>query len=189
MVCAVGLVCWTLGFLYEWFRISLWIFDILLIPAMGLLYFGGFVAVAVAAIKRRSGARGVLILVVLALAMLLVNPGHRIAPKTYFALHRPLFEMARQTDPGPDYYGNPLPWPLRFLTADGNVSAVSAGEQEADPGTLFFPQWIGIPDDAGGYLYSAEGAPAGADLYGSLCRNPVDLGGGWWMCNMGDTGW
>ena len=32
----VGLACWTAGFLYEWFRVSLWLLDIVAIPVMGL---------------------------------------------------------------------------------------------------------------------------------------------------------
>ncbi|WP_109526539.1 MULTISPECIES: hypothetical protein [Nocardia] len=53
----------------------------------------------------------------------------------------------------------------------------------------FFPQWIGIPDGGGGYLYSPENSPAGVDLYGGPCVEPVDLGDGWWMCDLALTGY
>ena len=52
----------------------------------------------------------------------------------------------------------------------------------------FFPQWIGIPDDAGGYIYSPSGSPAQADMYGMICSNPVDLGDGWWTCGLRNNG-
>ena len=84
-------------------------------------------------------------------------------------------------DPGTDYYGAPLPFPLRFLSETESVSPVQL-TGASEPGS-FFPQWVGIPDDAGGYLYSRT-PPVGADLYGSLCTDPRDLGGGWWMCNL-----
>lgn len=181
-----GLVCWTLGFLLHWFRVSLWILDLALIPLAGLLYVGGFVAVAIGLLKPGGGTRCAAVLCALAFAMVLVNPGYRVAPKTWFLVHRPLFEIARTVDPGGEYYGNPLPFPLRFLSANGNVARVAAGERPYSGGDIrFFPQWIGIPDDAGGYLYSPDGrSPAGADLFGKLCDEPVDLGDGWWMCQL-----
>ena len=49
---------------------------------------------------------------------------------------------------------------------------------------MFFPQWMGIPDDAGGYIWSPGASPEGVDLYGMLCQAPVNLGDGWWMCGM-----
>jgi hypothetical protein len=181
----VGLACWTLGFAYHWFRVSLWLFDLVLIPGGWVLYSGGFTAMVYALIRRGVTARGVAVLASLGCVFLLVSPGYRVAPETYFAMHRPLFEVARHTDPGSEYYGNPLPFPLRFLTQMGNVSSVRTGDSPVSGSTArFFPQWIGIPDDAGGYLYSPGGSPEGADLYGSLCTDPVDLGDGWWMCNL-----
>ena len=59
------------------------------------------------------------------------------------------------------------------------MSAVSVAGGEG----LFFPQWVGVPDDAGGYVYSPV-SPEGADLYGPPCHQPHRLGGGWWTCNL-----
>lgn len=182
----IGAVCWALGFVYHWLRFSLWILDLVLIPVMGVLYLGGFAAMVLAVLMRRDGAAWIVVIGVLGVVTMLVNPGYRVMPATYFAVHRPLFAAALHTDPGSEYYGNPLPLPLRFLTANGNVSRAGLGEgpRPSGPDVRFFPQWIGIPDDAGGYLYSPERSPAGADLYGSPCADPVDLGDGWWMCNL-----
>jgi hypothetical protein len=180
----VGLACWLAGFLYEWFRVSLWLLDIVAIPVMGLLYLGGFAVVAVALLKRERRVVAAVAIGAPAFAMLVVNSGHRIAPRTWFLLHRPLFEIARHVEPGGEYYGNPLPPQLRFLSANGNVSLASAERIGDRPEIRFFPQWVGIPDDAGGYLYSPEGSPAGLDLYGRICTAPDDLGDGWWMCGL-----
>ena len=101
-----------------------------------------------------------------------------VAPRTWFEAHRSLYEhAARTTDVDDSYYGSSLPFVLRPLTSDAHVS--KQGEM------LFFPLWQGIPDDAGGYFYSPTGrSPAGRDMYGDLCSEPVDLGDGWWMCGM-----
>jgi hypothetical protein len=98
------------------------------------------------------------------------------APGAYFEMRRPLFDRAvRTTELDDTYYGAKLPLALRTLSADGRVS------RQGD--LLFFPQWLGIPDDAGGYFYG-EGSPAGVDMYGMTCVDPVDLGDDWWMCGM-----
>jgi hypothetical protein len=180
-VLGVGLACWTPGFLYHWIRPSLWILDLVLVPVMALLLFGGLAVTVLAVVKLRPGVAAAMVPMILATA--LVSPGYRVFPRAYFTLHRPLFEIARQTPPGADYYGNPLPLPLRFLSANGNVSRVIGDGRDVSD-IRFLPQWIGIPDDAGGYLYSPDGSPAGVDMYGMVCREPVDLGGDWWMCGL-----
>lgn len=185
----IGLAAWGAGFGYHWWRPGLWLLDLVAIPVMAVLYSGGFAMVTVALVggSRRPRTIVVALLAVLTALMALVNPGWRVAPKTWFLLHRPLFEVARTVEPGDDYYGAKLPAPLRFLSAAGRLSGprVVIGEERFDrPDVRFFPQWIGIPDDAGGYLYSPAGSPAGADLYGAICADPVDLGDGWWMCGM-----
>ncbi|GAA4638712.1 hypothetical protein GCM10023114_45550 [Mycolicibacterium sediminis] len=162
----------------------MWFLDLLLVPAMALLYGGGAVAVVVAVLVGRRWSAWVLVVPVIVVLTVLVNPGWRVASGAYFQVHRPLFDLALGTAPGPSYYGAPLPLPLRFLTVTGKVS--SLGEEGSDG--RFFPQWAGIPDDAGGYLYSPGGSPVGVDLYGSLCADPVDLGDDWWMCGLADNG-
>ena len=103
----------------------------------------------------------------------------QVSPRWWFATHRPFYELARHHDPGNGSTGDSLAWPLRGLTANGNAS-------KTDGGATFFPQWFGIPDDAGGYFWSPGESPAGEDMAGMLCQRPVDLGGGWWMCGMQD---
>lgn len=170
----VGLAVWAVGFVWHWWRPSLWVLDVFAVPLMAALYGIGFLLVAVAVLGMRRWAMALTLLPLLALSIVVVNPSYRVAPQAYFTVHRPLFDVALGTDPGTDYYGADLPVPLRFLTADGKVSDVD--------GFRFFPQWIGIPDDAGGYLYHPHASPAGVDLYGRLCDEPVELGDGWWMC-------
>ena len=173
----VGLACWAAGFLWHWTRPpSMWILDVVIVPAAAVIYGVGFWSVIIAAVGARHRAALLTLVPLIVVLTVLVNPWWRLAPQTWFTVHRPLFELALATAPGEQLYGNRLPVPLRFLTATGRVS-----DQE---GSRFFPQWVGIPDDAGGYLYNPKQSPEGVDLYGRECRSPVDLGGGWWMCEM-----
>ncbi|MEV0669003.1 hypothetical protein [Mycobacterium sp. NPDC050441] len=175
-----GLACWLVGFWWHWSRTSWWIFDILMNPLMGALYLLGLAAVVVAAMRGRRWVVLATVVPVLVVVTVVVNSGWMLAPRMWFAMHRPLFDRALEADPGDDYYGNQLPWMLRFLTADGKASD--------QLGNRFFPQWIGIPDDAGGYLYNPNESPEGLYMYGLVCNNPVDLGGGWWMCGLRNNG-
>jgi hypothetical protein len=156
--------------------------DAVIIPATVLGYWIGFVMVIVAVIGRRRWAALLTLVPVVVVLTVLVNPGWIVAPRTWFMMHRPLFDAALETDPGAEYYGTKLPLPLRFLTADGRVS------DEDQDGSLFFVQWFGIPDDAGGYIFSPGKSPEGKPLYGLWCKDPVDLGDGWWMCGLRDNG-
>lgn len=107
------------------------------------------------------------------------------SPDSYFAVHRGEFDViASRVEAGElgnskEYYGEKLPLWLRDLSTDGRISDVSFGE-----GVVFLPQVIGIPDDAGGYLYVRESARSSdwsADLYGKLVSSDRarPLGGGW----------
>ncbi|MEU0496862.1 hypothetical protein [Mycobacterium sp. NPDC006124] len=177
-----GLACWSVAALWHFLRPpSLWLLDVVVQPLSVVLYVFGFGAVIVALVAQRRRTALLTVVPVMIVVTALVNPGWQVAPRAWFAMHRPLFDMALATQPGESYYGNALPLHLRFLSSGGRVS-----DQD---GSRFFPQWIGVPDDAGGYLYDPIRSPVGADLYGSSCRNPVDLGGGWWMCGLADTGW
>lgn len=176
-----GLACWLIAFWWHWSRTSTWIFGLLLDPLMAAFYVGGFGAVVVGLVRRRLWLAAAIGVPLLLAVMIVVNPVWMVAPRTWFAMHRPLFERALETDPGPLDFGNQLPWKLRFLTVDGRVSSLT--------GSRFFPQWIGIPDDAGGYLYNPKESPEGVYMYGLVCTNPVDLGDGWWMCGLRNNGW
>jgi hypothetical protein len=126
-----------------------------------------------------AGSRAVTVVATTAtllLAATLLN-WNSVAPGTWFRTHRWLYDHAAATAaPGDSYYGSALPFHLQPLSVDGRVSAQGSA--------LFFPQWIGFPDDAGGYFYSPYESPYGFDMYGSLCETPTSLGEGWWMCGM-----
>ncbi|MBU2696093.1 hypothetical protein [Pimelobacter sp. 30-1] len=96
--------------------------------------------------------------------------------EAWFEAHRADFAAAVDHATRDDTYGSLLPDDLRYLTITGRFS-------ESDD-ALFFPQWIAIPDDAGGYWYSPDASPAGFDMYGMWCKDPVDLGDGWWSCGL-----
>jgi hypothetical protein len=54
---------------------------------------------------------------------------------------------------------------------------------------VFLPQWVGIPDDAGGYVF-VQTAPAPdlvVDLFGEplAVGDGLDLGDGWWYLPYG----
>ncbi len=114
----------------------------------------------------------------LLLAAVLLN-WSSVAPAAWFDTHRSLYERAARhvVDVGAGGYdGVQLPVALRPLSADGRV--------RTEGSMLFFPQWLGIPDDAGGYFYSPGGSPQGADMLGLICREPESLGDDWWVCGM-----
>lgn len=75
-------------------------------------------------------------------------------------------------------YGVDLTQEHAFLTAGGFVAT------SAD-GAVFFPLWLGTPDDAGGYWYSPNESPAGRDMYGMICQDPAPLADDWWECGLG----
>lgn len=144
---------------------------------VSLLAIGVTVGIAAAA-RRRSVT--VLATVVTPVVLLLMLNWSQFAPRLWFATHRPLYDLAAQIMPISDeYYGVALPLPLQHLTATGSVSS-------PDHEAQFYPLWLGIPDDAGGYFYSPNRSPEGLDMYGMICREPVDLGGGWWLCGFRD---
>lgn len=74
-----------------------------------------------------------------------------------------------------DYYTD-LPSSLAAFAACGMVSVYT--------NSVFVAQWGGVPDDAGGFWYSPRKSPEGYDMWGMICRSPIDLGGGWWECGM-----
>lgn len=187
---ASGLGMWAIAMLYSFLRPNLWILDLILIPVMWILAIAGLALLAVGLVRllaargeHRVGLPGTAALIVVGLVVVLVTGAigawWRFAPHAWFAAHRPLYEQALNTDPGDDYYGARLPFHLSFLSATGKVS----GDRD---GARFFPQWIGIPDDAGGYWYSPNDSPEGNDMYGMICEGPHDLGDGWWSCGLSD---
>lgn len=184
-----GLLLWAIAMLYSFFRPDLWILDLVVVPAMwiaavaGLLLIGAALAAAAHDVRRGRprAVPGTIGLTVIAATTIVVTATigawWPAAPQAWFTTHRALYQQGLDTDPGDDYYGAPLPLHLRFLSASGKVSG------DAD-GARFFPQWIGIPDDAGGYWYSPGRSPQGYDMYGLICTEPKPLGSDWWMCGL-----
>ena len=177
-------ILWASVVFVWYFRFSVWFFEPIVLALKYLLVAVAVVMTVPALMLARRSAVLTGGIVLFALWCGTFVGWWQVAPRAWFFVHRPVFEVARvMVNPGPDYYGAPLPFPLRFLSETGEVSAITMSEG-SETGA-FFPQWVGVPDDAGGYLYSKT-SPVGTDLYGSLCTNPHDLGGGWWMCNLSD---
>ncbi|MFT3661800.1 MAG: hypothetical protein QM809_10475 [Gordonia sp. (in: high G+C Gram-positive bacteria)] len=180
----LGLLLWLVAMVHSYARTSLWVLDLAVVSLMWLCAVAGLVCLVVGAVRlgRRSRGRTAAAAALIAVVLLIttvVGAWWPLSPRTWFATHRALYRQALSTDPGHDYYGAPLPAHLRFLSAGGRVS----GDRDS---ARFFPQWIGVPDDAGGYWHSPAGSPAGYDMYGLRCRDPIALGDDWWMCGLAD---
>ncbi|MCL2543482.1 MAG: hypothetical protein FWE71_13640 [Nocardioidaceae bacterium] len=117
--------------------------------------------------------------ITLALCVVLLN-WCAAAPRAWFEVHRKAFEAGVHAMPPSGADRSRLPIALMWLTVDGDTEGEEAGSHIA----WFFPQWEGMPDDAGGYFYSPDRSPDGLDMRGMICRAPIDLGSGWWMCGM-----
>lgn len=173
-----GIALWGVSMLHSFLRLNMWILDLVIVPIAWICFVLGFVLVLTGFIRGgAAGLLGVVIVPVMVAVTAVIGAWWWIAPQTWFSVHRGLYEQARTVDIGDDYYGY-LPVHLRFLTERGLVS------KSGNDGTIFFPQWTGIPDDAGGYFYSPSGSPKGRDMYGMGCTAPVSLGDDWWMCGM-----
>lgn len=121
---------------------------------------------------------------IVALASLVaVVVGPTMTARTRFDLLRPDLDRVAAlrvvtSDLDPDYYES-LPPRLAYVAVRGLVSTNGHG-------TVFVPQWAGIPDDAGGYIYSPRRSPEGMDMWGMGCSEPVRLDGDWWACGMAE---
>ncbi|MEU5726334.1 hypothetical protein [Micromonospora sp. NPDC047738] len=114
-------------------------------------------------------------------------------PRSYWASHRWAFNAVAdgvregRLGTSGEYYGQLLPLHLRDLATNGRAAVV--GRQDGKP-VVFLPQWLGIPDDAGGYVYlDARPRPdLVVDLFGEPARvtGGKNLGDGWWYVLPGD---
>lgn len=172
----LGLVLWLVAIAYFLLPVTLWVFDPVVLAVMWMFGIAGIICVAIGAIRRHRVVAGVVAVTVMVLITAAVGQWWSLSPRGWFATHRTLYERALRVEPGDGYYGRALPWHLRFLTVNGRVSG--RGD------IRFFPLWIGVPDDAGGYLHTSGRSPAGVDMHGMPCTNPVALGGDWWMCGV-----
>ncbi|HNP55733.1 MAG TPA: hypothetical protein PK331_00910 [Gordonia sp. (in: high G+C Gram-positive bacteria)] len=164
---------------YWFLRPNLWVLDLIVIPLVWLVSLAGIALLGSSTIRARSAAGAVVVALVVAITVV-VGSWWQVSSRGWFAVNRLMFEKAATVDPGTDYYGNRLPLPLRYLSVGGRVSSGVGPLRD----TRFFPQWVGVPDDAGGYLYRPSGSPEGFDMYGQLCEDPASLGGGWWTCGL-----
>lgn len=110
-------------------------------------------------------------------------------PRSNFFVHQYRFAMlAEVLDRGDfrgthEYYGDPLPISLASLSLNGRVSI--RGTCKGQP-VYFVPRWVGMPDDAGGYLYfpglPEPGESCFLDLWGrpGYLSEAEPLSKGWW---------
>ncbi len=113
-----------------------------------------------------------------------------LSPRGYFSLHRVDFDrvsaLVRDGKLGDsqERYGERLPVLVAHISADGRASDRSEGGPNYRRPAIFLPQWFGLIDNAGGYVYF-EGEPTPetfVDLYGQpvYLAKARRLGGGWW---------
>ncbi|GAA1401316.1 hypothetical protein GCM10009600_05630 [Oerskovia paurometabola] len=125
-------------------------------PGLGTWLFrlvAGLVGVVVHLVRRRSALTLVTSLVLLTVAV--SWPRAQVGTAERFAAYRvALSEVAAPDgegarDPGEDGL---LPNALRYVSANGRVDRY-------EDGRVFVPQWLGMPDDAGGFWFSPGGRP------------------------------
>ncbi|MBS4104721.1 hypothetical protein, partial [Tsukamurella paurometabola] len=140
-----GLALWGVSMLHSYLRLNLWILDLVIVPIAWTCFVTGFALVVIGFVRGGlAGLAGLIVVPVMIAVTAMIGAWWWIAPQSWFSVHRALYERARTVDIGDDYYAY-LPIHLRFLTERGLVS------RSGTDGTIFFPQWTGIPDDAGGF--------------------------------------
>lgn len=183
---AVGLAASFMGNLLD----LAWIYrQLLRYPAIGVWAIVVLPASAILGWLLRRVAGMVVASVATAALMMVSWQSVSQSPREWFEDHRSDYEAAAAISVGDDYYGVSLPSGLSWLSVDGHMAERCLQRcQGADPVTArFFPMWMGIPDDAGGFIHSPDVSPDGLlDMYGMPCEDPTDLRDGWWMCGMAD---
>ncbi|MHA7134871.1 hypothetical protein [Oerskovia turbata] len=139
------------------------------------------VAVVAHLLWRRGGVTAGVVVAVMAVGVLWPRP--EIGAAERFAAYRDaLGEVAAlprgTADGGAQGAETLLPPALRHVSADGRAEAREGGR-------VFVPQWLGMPDDAGGFWFSPGESPAGLDMRGMPCADPVRVEGDWWACGTG----
>lgn len=116
----------------------------------------------------------------LVLAVYLLEGPPYYGPRVTFDVIRPELEQALVLvgDVPTGYPGEQLPSRYQALTHHGRVQVSGS--------YVFFPQWAGIPDDAGGFFHSTSGSPEGQDMWGMTCEAPLRLDDAWWSCGMNE---
>lgn len=168
---------------------------VFVVPQFELALWLAAAALTVVAI---AGFKGSTVVRVVAAAGLLaatvqLNNWSVLEPRSYYWSHRWAFaavaDGVRHGTIGASdaYYGEPLPQPLGDLSTDGRASAI--GRYSGRP-VVFLPEYLGIPDDAAGYVFYEGVLPADftLDLYGAQAslNGAENLGDGWWYVRPGD---
>ena len=186
------------GWLAIWWMVGVCV-ELLRLPTLGLfieidvvLRAVMWLAILLVTRRRARGLASATLRSVLPLAAVLVVAyffnWSVLAPRWWFETHRPFYSAAVSA-PSPGHIGaaQPILFPLSWLSASGITTserAASDGSSQPAAPLIFFPQWYGLIDDAGGFIFSPSGAPEGMNMAGMICDRPVDLGEGWWMCGM-----
>jgi hypothetical protein len=154
-------------FFGSWLATWLWLLGLFL---MGMLWVTALWATTTAiVVARRRGAVAAvgtgLVAALIATTIVLTDWTGAFA-RSWFWLHRGEFvaaeQLARSGALGPpetwDYYGVELPFGLRALSVDGHISEI--GRAGGAP-VLFVPAYMGIPDDAYGFVHLVGAVEAG----------------------------
>lgn len=185
-----ALPIWTLVLFFELVDMPNVSFGVFVVPAFeAVLWLAAILLTVYLAqqVPRIGMALGVVAAITGGLATVYYTNWAAFEPRSYYALHQRGFaEIAKMVRDGElrtehEYYGRRLPRHLADLSTTGTAAIV--GRQDGAP-VVFLPQFLGIPDDAIGYVYF-EGQPDDAlllDLFGHPF-NLTDgerLGDGWW---------
>ena len=101
-------------------------------------------------------------------------------PQQYYALHKVEFYLTEKwieenNIVTSEKHTVDLPISLKHFSATGSVYL-------SIDNSVLVPRWVGIPDDAGGYVYATSN-PGAIEALGSVCQ-AVHLDGNWWHCGM-----
>jgi hypothetical protein len=197
------LLSWLLVAITQFFRgwliTKLWLLalPVLALAFIAALWLSGMVAVRLA--RRRGALTGTCIGLVsagLAVSVIVVD-WTSVFAVVWFNLNRADFIVAEQLVRSgalgaPEtwaYYGADLPFPLSLLSVSGKIATIGvAGGEPA----LFIPAYMGIPDDAYGFVHlrgPVEGSGMGGlDGFGAPLRSTIDLGDGWYWADLNGRG-
>jgi hypothetical protein len=187
----VALVAWVLVSLIELVDVPNVSVGVLVVPVVEAAVWAAAVTVTVYVVwwVRRGGVvLGVLAALIGGAAFAYLTNWSVLEPRRYYEFHRWGFgQVAELVDEGElgalgdEYYGQRLPRYLADLSTNGRAATVA--RQDGKP-VVFLAQFIGIPDDAVGYVYF-DGEPD-TDLLIDLFGYPFyladgePLGDGWW---------
>ena len=168
---------------------------VFVVPPFELALWLGAATLTVAALGGFRGSTVVRVVTAVGLLAAIVqfNNWSVFEPRSYYWSHRWAFaavaDGVRDGTIGASdaYYGELLPRPLRDLSTNGRAAAIS---RHGGRPVVFVPEYLGVPDDAAGYVFYEGVLPADLtlDLYGSRAslKGAENLGDGWWYARPGD---